>query len=59
MVKVPIKLFHPEDPVEPTTTGLKLVASSRRRARGYWSGRVLRARAIDSKMATRGSSLRK
>jgi integrase len=27
MVKVPIKLFHPEDPVEPTTTGLKLVAN--------------------------------
>ena len=26
MVKVPIKLFHPEDPMEPTTTGLKLVA---------------------------------
>lgn len=26
MVKVPIRLFHPEDPVEPTTAGLKLVA---------------------------------
>lgn len=26
MVKVPIKLFHPEDPVEPTTRGLRLVS---------------------------------
>lgn len=26
MVKVPIKLMHPEDPVEPTTPGLRLVA---------------------------------
>lgn len=27
MVKVPIRLWHPDDPVKPTTTGLKLVAS--------------------------------
>lgn len=39
--------------IMPPTNGAPKIYS------GYWSGRVLRARAIDLKVATRGSSLRK